>query len=307
MRSTVRQTFAPGGHLRTILQRVAVGTWNDGFIHAGNLAYMAILAIFPFFILGAAILKLLGGGWDPDAMVGAIITAMPPVVGDVIAPVARNVIAARTGWLLWAGAAVGLWTVTSLIETLRDILRRAYGTQQTLGFWHQRLFSVALIFGAVILLIASFMAQVLIGTAQEVIDAHMPQLAPVLSQLSISRILPGIVLFGSIYTLFYTLTPAAYRVRSYPKWPGAVLVTAWWLGVSFALPPLLRTIFAYNLTYGSLAGVMISLFFFWLVGLGMVIGAELNAALTETPEEHGMLMQIETGMKRAGKQGDASE
>ena len=30
---------------------------------------------------------------------------------------------------------------------------------------------------------------------------------------------------------------------------------------------------------------MIALFFFYLVGLGMVIGAELNAALAETPEE----------------------
>ena len=42
---------------------------------------------------------------------------------------------------------------------------------------------------------------------------------------------------------------------------------------------------AYSLTYGALAGVMIALFFFWLVGLGVVIGAELNAALAETPEE----------------------
>ena len=31
--------------------------------------------------------------------------------------------------------------------------------------------------------------------------------------------------------------------------------------------------------------MMIALFFFWLVGLGMVVGAELNAALAETPEE----------------------
>ncbi len=35
----------------------------------------------------------------------------------------------------------------------------------------------------------------------------------------------------------------------------------------------------------GLRGVMIVLFFFWLVGLGVVIGAELNAALAETPEE----------------------
>jgi membrane protein len=40
----------------------------------------------------------------------------------------------------------------------------------------------------------------------------------------------------------------------------------------------------YDRTYGSLAGVIIALFFFWLVGFGLVIGAHLNAALAETPE-----------------------
>jgi membrane protein len=34
---------------------------------------------------------------------------------------------------------------------------------------------------------------------------------------------------------------------------------------------------------------MIALFFFWLVGLGMVVGAELNAALAESPEEQDLL------------------
>ena len=38
----------------------------------------------------------------------------------------------------------------------------------------------------------------------------------------------------------------------------------------------------YSLTYGSLAGVMIALLFFFFVGLGVVIGAELNAALAES-------------------------
>jgi len=35
-----------------VITRVWAGAWHDGFIHAGNLAYMAIIAIFPFFILG---------------------------------------------------------------------------------------------------------------------------------------------------------------------------------------------------------------------------------------------------------------
>ena len=40
----------------------------------------------------------------------------------------------------------------------------------------------------------------------------------------------------------------------------------------------------YDLTYGSLAGVMVALIFFYLVGLGMVTGAQLNAALANATE-----------------------
>ena len=37
----------------------------------------------------------------------------------------------------------------------------------------------------------------------------------------------------------------------------------------------------YEMTYGSLAGVMVALLFFFVIGLGVVAGAELNAALVE--------------------------
>jgi membrane protein len=64
-----------------------------------------------------------------------------------------------------------------------------------------------------------------------------------------------------------------------------LLVTLWWLGTTALLPIVLGTLGSYDLTYGSLAGVMISLIFFFVIGLGLVIGAHLNAALAETPEE----------------------
>lgn len=277
--------MGPGTKTFEIAKRVAVGAYNDGFIHAGNLAYMAIIAIFPFFILGAAIFSLVGEESERAATINAILFALPPIVGDVIEPVARSVVQGKSGWVLWLGGLVALWTVSSLVETIRDVLRRAYGTKATHAFWKYRLWSAGLIFGAVILLMISLLAQVLIGTAQEVIDAFAPSLADLIDQLRLSRIVPAIGLFGSLYLLFYTLTPKSYRHRRYPKWPGALATSLWWLAVTAALPPAIRTFFRYDATYGSLAGIMIALFFFYLVGLGFVIGAELNAALAETPEE----------------------
>ena len=106
-----------------------------------------------------------------------------------------------------------------------------------------------------------------------------------MTDLRLSRIVPALGLFGSLYLIFYTLTPSHYRHRRYPKWPGVLFTTVWWILVTTLMPIVLRSFFTYDLTYGSLAGIMVALFFFWLVGLGVVIGAELNAALAETPEE----------------------
>lgn len=285
LRGRIGRHVGPGTRAWDVTKRVLIGAYNDGFIHAGNLAYMSVLAIFPFFITGAAAFAFIGEEAERAAIIDTILFALPPVVGNVIEPVARDVITARSGWLLWAGAAIGLWTVGSLVETIRDILRRAYGTEATRAFWHYRLISTGIIILSVILLILSLIAQVLIGAMQELIEAYLPQLSNILGELELSRIIPAIGLFGSIYFLFYSLTPSAYRARRYPKWPGALATTAWWVGVTMALPPILRNFFTYDLTYGALSGIMIALFFFYLVGLGVVIGAELNAALAITPEE----------------------
>lgn len=284
-RGRIEESVGPGTRAWNVAKRTLVGTYNDGFIHAGNLAYLSMLAIFPFFILGAAVFSAIGEESERAAMVNAVLVALPPIVGNVIEPVARDVINARSGLLLWLGGLVGLWTVSSLIETIRDILRRAYGTKATQAFWKYRLFSAGLIVGAVLLLMISLIAQFLISTAQEVIDAYFPALVDWASALRLTRIVPTLALFGSLYLIFYTLTPSAYRKRRYPKWPGALATTLWWIMVTTAMPAVLRSFFSYDLTYGSLAGIMIALFFFWLVGLGVVIGAELNAALAETPEE----------------------
>ena len=285
LRDRLEDQVGPGTRAWEVAKRTLVGTYNDGFIHAGNLAYLSMLAIFPFFILGAAVFSAFGEEAERAATINAVLSAMPPVVGNVIEPVARDAIEARSGWLLWVGGLVGLWTVGSLIETIRDILRRAYGTHAEHAFWKYRLLSSGVILGAVFLLMLSLIAQFLIGTAQEVIEAYFPQLVDRVSDLRLSRIVPALGLFGSLYLIFYSLTPSKYRRKRYPKWPGVLLTTLWWIAVTTLMPAVLRNFFSYDLTYGGLAGVMIVLFFFWLVGLGVVIGAELNAALAETPEE----------------------
>lgn len=291
----LKRRLGPDTRAFAVAGRVLAGTYNEGFIHAGNLAYLAMVAIFPFFVLGAALFDLIGGREGAEGMVEAIGMALPPSVAEVIAPVATNVITARSGWLLALGGLVALWTVSSLIETIRDILRRAYGTKARLAFWRYRLLSAGLILGAVVVLMISLFAQVAIGAVQQVIAARLPQLGELIAWLRYSRIVPALGLGGSLWVLFVTLTPHSYRGRAFPKWPGALFTTLWWVGVTTALPLVLSRFFTYDLTYGSLAGTMVTLFFFWLVGLGLVIGAQLNAALAEPETLTGARHEETTG------------
>jgi len=278
----VVDAIRPGSKPFEVVKRVAVGVYNDGFIHAGNLAYLALLALFPFLILAAAVAHLIGRNQDSELAVASILSRLPNNVASVLNAPIQEVLTARTGPLLWFGAVVGLWTAASFIETIRDILRRAYGIPFSAPFWSYRLGSIGLIVAAVLLLMTAFGATVALASVHHFIIAKLPFSAGLGTTLGIYRLVPATTLFFTFYILFLALTPSRYRKIGYRKWPGALLVTVWWLATVELLPNAIELLGGYDLTYGSLAGVMIALIFFFVIGLGVVMGCELNAALAET-------------------------
>jgi len=277
----VEEKLKPKPTAWEVTKRVAIGVYNDGFIHAGNLAYLSIVALFPFFIVAAAAAHLLGQSQDAQLTVMNVLRRLPPNVADTLREPIQEVLTVRTGPLLWAGAVIGLWTAASFVETIRDILRRAYGVKFCAPFWEYRLGSILLILGAVFLLMIAFAASTALTIAHHLLVEWFPFAEGLGSTLGIYRLVPAVTLFLTFYGLFYALTPARYRKSDCRKWPGALFITAWWLVTVEILPSILGLLGGYSLTYGSLAGVMIALIFFFVIGLGVVIGAELNAALAE--------------------------
>jgi len=277
-----------------IVKRVLLGVYNDGFIHAGNLAYLALLALFPFFITAAAITKLLGQSADAQRTVGTILSKVPPEVATVLRGPIEEVLTLRTGPLLWFGALVGLWTAASFVETIRDILRRAYGVKFCAPFWTYRLGSIGLIIVAVLLLMVAFGLSVLLSSIHHFVVTILPGTNGVATEIGLVRLAPAVAIYLTFYFLFLALTPSRYRKIGCQKWPGALLVTAWWVATVALLPDAIGLFGGYSLTYGSLAGVMVALLFFFVIGLGVVMGAELNAALADSGG-HALKGEIYTG------------
>jgi membrane protein len=273
-----------GPRFWTIVKRVVIGTLTDGFTYAGNLAYLSLVTLFPFFIVAAALGSLLGRTGEGIRTLEAFLHTVPPDVAKLLRQPVIDVLNARTGNLLWFGGIVGLWTTAGFIETIRGILRQAYGTSSRTPFWRYRLGAIGMIIASVIFTMAAFSFQVILTGVEQFMVRVFPWAIDAQRMVAITKIAPAVALFGALYMLFYSLTPTQYRKSKCPKWPGALFTAIWWLTVTALLPHILATLGSYDLTYGSLAGVMIALIFFFFVGLGLVVGAELNAALAEPPE-----------------------
>src|SRR3954464_11244288 len=170
----VEEKLKPKPTAWEITKRVLVGVYNDGFIHAGNLAYLSIVALFPFFIVAAAVAHLFGQSQDAMLTVTNVLRRLPPDVASTLREPVQEVLTARTGNLLWLGAAVGLWTATSFIETIRDILRRAYGVKYCAPFWEYRLGSILMILGAGVMLMVAFTASAALTIAHHFIMEWFP-------------------------------------------------------------------------------------------------------------------------------------
>jgi len=280
--------LGPGTRVWEVSKRTVIGVYSDGFIHAGNLAYLTLITLFPFFILMAGLASLFGRSADTAAALSGFLTTLPKGIRVVVEKPVTDVLHARSsGTLLWLGALVGLWTVGSFIETIRDILRRAYGTAFTNPFWQYRLTSMGIIIASVILVMVAFSAQVVVVAAEQFVYRLFPMAETWLKILNLSKFVPAVLLFVALYALIWSLTPSRYRYSKNPKWPGALFVALWWYVLIYALPYILFGLSHYDLTYGSLAGVIICLIFFWFIGLGFTFGAHLNAALAE-PDPKGL-------------------
>lgn len=278
---------APGGLLarlarrlpRTYLagRRVVVRTLRDGYVHAGNIAYLSLVTLLPLIILITAATVAFGQTAAGQAAIAGVLRALPANVASVFVPVVSEVLEARTGNLLWIGGLVALWTVTTFIEALRDIVHRAFDVELKRSFIQYRLLSLAGTLAAMLLIVFAFVSQLLLVLVLKSLGHLVPAYLNLPQWLDLGRfVTPGLV-FLALWAVFKLLAPRGFRKSA--GWPGALVTTFAWVGGTLLLGPAFAVFGDMGLTYGALSGVIVALLFFYAVGFALVAGAELNAAL----------------------------
>jgi membrane protein len=251
---------------------------DDNWAIASHVALSTILSLFPFLIVVAALAGVIGSEPLAQEVVRLIFEAWPEEVARPIAQEAHAVLTRPGTGTITIGLAVALWFASNGVEALRVALNRAYRAHESRHFLYRRLQSLFFVgLGAVGLLALAFLV-VLGPILWAAAVAAAPWLEPLERTIFMARYLVAAVVLFVVLLAAHIWLPAGRR-RIVDMLPGVAATLVTWLLTGIGFGFYLRWFAAYSATYAGLAHTMAAIGFLYLIGVFVLLGAELNAAL----------------------------
>ena len=274
-------TDMPGRRLawRTILIGTARETLRDDAQGlAAQLSYYFFLSLFPTLLALVAFASL----FPLRSLTDEVTRFLAPIAPQQVLELIREQMVAigkqeNTG-LLSIGLLTALWSASAAMGAVVNAMNRARGTQETRAWWKVRLVSLLLTIGLAVFVLVSI-SLILAG----------PQAADLLTRWFgldavfawIWKIVQWPIAFALVATgvnLIYHYAPDSKR-----RWrwftPGSLVATALWFVGSLGFRLYVVSVSTYEGTYGTLGGIIVVLLWFYVSGLAIVIGAELDAEI----------------------------
>jgi membrane protein len=280
-----------GVPLVAVLKRTATSFNDDNLLsRSAELGYYFLFALFPTLISASAIFGLfVKSASDIYVKLLNYLSLVVPhdALGLVLDTFQQTTQHANSGKITF-GIAAALWSASVGFSAIQDTLNTVYKVKETRPYWKARgsaiLVTVLLAIITIATLGALFGGTLLSHIAREHI-AH-PR-AGVACGIAIHLVFDAIclslnlLLFATIYYFGPNVQNKHWRYFT----PGAAIGIIGWIVSSLALRVYLFYFNSFSVTYGSLGAVIILLTWFYITGLMLLLGAELNSEIEAAAAE----------------------
>jgi membrane protein len=265
--------------LWAVLREAVLRLWNDDAMGlAGNIAFRALLAIFPFLIFTTSLTAFIADKDMADDLAAFLIAIVPPALVEPLVSEVMNVLTVQRGGVLSAGVLLTIWFAVGGVDGVRVGLNRAYDIREcrsTVLLYTLEILIVILI-GLVLVLVGYLL--VLAPRAGSLLHQLMPGFEPASITLGMIRYPASVAILVAALFVAHVFLPAR-RSRFSNMWPGVLFTVAVWIALGMAFSLYLSQFANYASYYAGLAGIVASLYFLYLAALVLIFGGELNRAI----------------------------
>lgn len=254
--------------------------YHEGIEHAGYMAFLLMLTIFPSLVFFVALVGFFGKQDLSELLVNLILESSWANFIEALKPRIIEITSSPPQSLLTIAIISALWTASSIFEGLRTILNRAYKVTTTPTYLKRRLISFLEFAILMALTIALLVALLIIPLVWNYIYkfAHIYDnpLFHIIGKPTQSLRYFILILFGfMLVSGLYCYLPNT-KIKFVRTFPGTIAVLIGWAASSALFRLYLSYFPSINIIYGSIAGIIISLLYFYICSLIFIFGAEFN-------------------------------
>ena len=260
---------------RLVLRRAGRHVLSDRLqVLSAGIAFFAVLSIAPMLVTALSIYGAVNTPEQALDQLSRVAGMLPPELEPLVADQLTTITAASTQVLTFRGLTgllVALWTATTAATYLIDALTLAYHETETRGFLRRSGLGLLIVLAGALLIGAVISVGGIVSRALRGAPDALQFAAEVLAWPALAAVMAGVL--AALYRFAPDRKQARWRWIS----GGAVLATGLWLLASGGLFAYVSSLGSYEKTYGSLAGVVISMVWLWLSVFLVILGATVNS------------------------------
>lgn len=256
---------------------------HDGIEHAGYLAFLLMLSIFPFLFFLMTIMTFIIPVSLLELIINSILDSANTTFDNIIyflKPRIHEITNSPPHSLLTLAVFSAIWTASSIFEAIRTILNKANRVINSPSYIFRRFISiiefVVLIFFTILIMFFLSIFPSLISDLAAFF--HIKDFYYYLAFEKETRLLRDTVIFsyGFFLVLFVYYFLPNKKQAIFSNIPGTILVLLSWNIFTFLFKYYVSTFSQLNIIYGSIVGVIIALLYFYVCSIIFIFGAEFN-------------------------------
>ena len=280
-----------GVPVRVVMQRTLKAFLDDNLLsRAAELGYYFLFALFPTLVCASAILGLAARSTSLLYLhlLDYLSLVIPRSAFAVVLDTFNQTTAASTSGKITLGLVAALWSASVGFSSIQDGMNTVYKVRETRPYFKARgsAILVTILLAAIVtlnlttLLIGDYAAR----SVRRVIWHSWLASAAAGALHAVSWTVACVLLMLLFSTIYYFAPDLKTRCWQWFT-PGAAIGILGWVAASLGLRIYLHYFNTFSITYGSLGAVIILLTWFYITGLMLLAGAEINAEIAAAVAE----------------------